>query len=66
VAKAATRARADVDALWRLVTGGLPLGLATRGPEARASLDAGSLLLVGVAAERREPSAPSLWPNVWT
>ena len=32
MAKAATRARADVDALWRLVTGGLPLGLATRVP----------------------------------
>ena len=30
--KAATRARTDVDALWRLVTGGLPLGLATRVP----------------------------------
>lgn len=50
VAKAATRARADVDALWRLVTGRPPLGPATRGREARASLDAGSLLLVGVAA----------------
>jgi len=33
-----------------LATGGPPLGLATWGPEARASLDAGSLLLVGVAA----------------
>ena len=48
--KAATRARTDVNALWRLVTGGLPLGLTTRGPEVRASLDAGLLLLVGVAA----------------
>jgi hypothetical protein len=48
--KAATRARTDVNALWRLVTGGLPLGLTTRGPEVRASLDAGLLLLIGVAA----------------
>ena len=48
--KAATRARTDVNALWRLVTGGLPLGLTTRGPEVRAGLDAGLLLLIGVAA----------------
>lgn len=48
--KAATRARTEVNALWHLVTGGLPLGLTTRGPEARASLDAGLLLLIGVAA----------------
>ena len=48
--KAATRARTDVNTLWHLVTGGLPLGLTTRGPEARASLDAGLLLLIGVAA----------------
>jgi hypothetical protein len=48
--KAAARARVDVDALWRLIAGGLPLGLTTRGPEARASLDAGLLLLIGVAA----------------
>ena len=48
--KAATRARTDVNALGRLVTGGLPLGLTTRGPEVRASLDAGLLLLIGVAA----------------
>ena len=48
--KAATRARTDVNVLWHVVTGGLPLGLTTRGPEARASLDAGLLLLIGVAA----------------
>ncbi len=48
--KAAARARTDVNALWQVVTAGLPLGLTTRGPEARASLDAGLLLLIGVAA----------------
>lgn len=49
--KAAAHARTDDDALWRLIIGGLPLGLTTRGPEARASLDAGLLLLIGVAAK---------------
>ncbi len=48
--KAAARARTDVNALWHLITSGLPLGLTTRGPEVRASLDAGLLLLIGVAA----------------
>lgn len=48
--KAAAVARDDPSALWRIVTGGLPLGLTTRGPEAQASRDAGLLLLVGVAA----------------
>ena len=48
--KAAARARPDVEALWQLLASALPLGLTTRGPEARASHDAGLLLLVGVAA----------------
>ncbi len=48
--KAGQRARADADALWRHLAGALPLRLPTRGPEARASVDAGLLSLVGVAA----------------
>ena len=50
VTKAGQRARADADALWRHLAGALPLSLPTRGPESRASVDAGVLLLVGVAA----------------
>lgn len=48
--KAGARARTDVRALWRLLADALPLGLTTRGPEVRASHDAGLFLLVGVAA----------------
>ena len=48
--KTGLRARADVEALWRTVADGLPLVLTTRGPEVRASHDAGLLLLLGVAA----------------
>lgn len=48
--KAAARARGDAAALWRLITDALPLGLTSRGPEVRASLDAGLLLLLGIAA----------------
>jgi hypothetical protein len=48
--KPGLRARADVEALWRTIAGGLPLVVTTRGPEVRASHDAGLLLLLGVAA----------------
>ncbi len=48
--QAGKRARSDVGALWRHLAGALPLSLPTRGPEARASVDAGALVLLGVAA----------------
>jgi hypothetical protein len=50
VTEAAARARTEVDALWRLLASALPLGVTTRGPEVRASHDAGLLLLLGLAA----------------
>jgi hypothetical protein len=48
--KAGAKARNDVNALWKLVTGALPLTLTTRGAEVRASQDAGLLLLIAVGA----------------
>ena len=48
--KAGAKARNDVDALWKLVTAALPLRLTIKGPEVRASSDAGLLLLVAVGA----------------
>ena len=44
------RARTDAEALWRTIADGLPLVVTTRGPEVRASHDAGLLLLLSVAA----------------
>ncbi len=48
--KVGARASTDAEAMWRHLARALPLGLPTRGPEVRASRDAGVLLLVGVAA----------------
>ncbi len=46
--KAGSRARTDTELLWRVIANALPVTVTTRGPEVRASQDAGLLLLVGV------------------
>jgi hypothetical protein len=58
--KAGARAGTDVEVLWRHVSAALPLALTTRGPEVRASRDAGLLLLVGVAAGLPEADREAL------
>ena len=58
--KSGIRARADTEALWRGIADGLPLVLTTRGPESRASHDAGTLLLLGVAAGWARPERSEL------
>jgi hypothetical protein len=58
--KFGARVRSDVDALWRHLAHALPLVLTTRGPESRASRDAGVLMLVGVAAGLSEAERDAL------
>ena len=58
--KAGLKARANAEALWRSIADGLPLVLTTRGPEVRASHDAGLLLLLGVAAGYPRPERTAL------
>lgn len=48
--KAGAKASTDVQALWTVLAGAMPLGGTTRGPEVQASRDAGLLLLIGIAA----------------
>lgn len=56
--KAAARARIDADALWRLVIGGLPLGLTTRGPRLGPAWTRDCCSSSALRSKRRDSDAP--------